>query len=224
MVLKCLLRVLRIRKGYNRIMIIKAIIWDIGGVLVRTEDRAPRARLAEKLGLTYSQLDDLVFNSHVGQRAQIGQKSTQEVWHWVASTLDQPKEKIAALQTAFFAGDQLDKDLVDKIRAWHGTYRTGIITNAFDNARQLIKEEWKMQDAFDHIVVSAEVGMMKPDPRIFRLALEGMEVDANQAVFVDDFLHNVQGAREVGMHAVHFRSQEQVLGELNTLLNEGGLG
>jgi len=203
---------------------IKAIIWDIGGVLVRTEDRTPRLRLAESLGLTYAQLDDLVFNAQVGQKAQIGQVKTKEVWNWVADTLNQPRDQIPVLRSAFFAGDRLDEQLVGKIRAWHALYRTGIITNAFDNVRDLIVNEWRMQDAFDHIVVSAEVGMIKPDPRIFQLALDGLDVRAYEAVFVDDFQHYVQGARQVGMHAVHFRSRQQALQELETLLTQAGEG
>ena len=199
-------------------MSIKAIIWDIGGVLVRTEDRAPRTRLAESLGLTYTQLDDLVFNAEPGQKAQVGQKRTKEVWNWVADTLNQPRDQIPVLRNAFFAGDRLDEELVGKIRAWHGRYRTGIITNAFDNVRDLIVNEWRMQDAFDYIVVSAEVGMMKPDLRIYQLALQGLGVKADEAVYVDDFQHNVQAAKDAGLYAIHFRSRKQVLQELDQLL------
>lgn len=199
-------------------MPLQAILWDIGGVLVRTEDRTPRTRLAKRLGLTYAQLEDTVFNARPGLDAQVGQRTTQEVWHWVADRLRQPREAIPALQEAFFAGDVLDTALVDEIRALHGQYRTGIITNAFDNARRLIEQEWRIQDAFDHIVISAEVGVMKPDRLIFQLALQGLGVQASQAVFVDDFQHNVDGARQAGLHAVHFRSREQALHELRSLL------
>jgi glucose-1-phosphatase len=202
-------------------MTIRAIVWDIGGVLVRTEDRTPRLRLAESLGLTYAQLEDTVFNADLGLMAQVGQVTTDEVWRWVADILRQPREMIPTLMHDFFAGDVLDTELVDEIRALHGQYRTGIITNAFESARRLIEEVWQIQDAFDHIVISAEVGVMKPDPRIFQIALQGLEVEAFQAVFVDDFQHNVQGAKHIGMHAIHFRKREQALQELRALLDGG---
>jgi putative hydrolase of the HAD superfamily len=138
----------------------------------------PRTRLAESLGLTYAQLEDTVFNAHRGLQAQLGQASTDEVWLSVAALLRQPREAIPAMQREFFAGDYLDTELVDEIRLLHKRYRTGIITNAFEGARRLIEEDWKIQDAFDHIVISAEVGVMKPDPRIFQIALQGLEVEA----------------------------------------------
>lgn len=203
-------------------MAIKGIIWDIGGVLVRTEDRTPRTQLAESLGLTYAQLDDLVFNAEPGQKAQTGLLSTDEVWDWVAQALGQPRDNIPQIQAAFFAGDLLDEVLMEKIRGWHGRYRTGIITNAFDNVRNLIINEWRIQDAFDEIVSSAEAGIMKPDVRIFKLALHRLGVKAEESVFLDDFLHNVQGARAVGMLAIHFRSREQALRELEILLAQAG--
>jgi putative hydrolase of the HAD superfamily len=52
-------------------MTIRAVIWDIGGVLVRTEDREPRMRQAERLGLTREALVYLVFDSEMGQKAQL---------------------------------------------------------------------------------------------------------------------------------------------------------
>lgn len=200
-------------------MSIRAIIWDLGGVLVRTVDRTPRARLAEELGLTYAQLEDAVFNAEAGQKAQVGLVSAEEVWRQVAEKLRLPEARIPALQEAFFGGDVLDEELIAVIRDLHRSYATGIITNAFDITRRLVNEVWRIADAFDHIVISAEVGVMKPDARIYRLALDGLGVAPEEAVFVDDFEHNVQGARQVGMRAIHFHSPAQALQELHTLLD-----
>jgi HAD superfamily hydrolase (TIGR01509 family) len=59
----------------------------------------------------------------------------------------------------------------------------------------------------DDILISAEVGLAKPDPRIYRLAAERLGVRPDEAVFVDDFAANVEGARAVGMRAIHFRPE-----------------
>jgi len=199
-------------------MPIKAILWDIGGVLVRTMDRTPRTRLAERLGVTYAQLEETVFSGGMGTMAQLGVISSDDQWHWAARTLGIPENEIEGFQEAFFGGDQLDTGLVDAIRSFHASYRTGIISNALDNTRRMLAERWRITDAFDLIILSAEVGVMKPDARIFQMALEGLSVAPEETVFIDDSLHNVQGAQSVGLHAIHFHSPQQVLEELNALL------
>lgn len=204
-------------------MPIQALIWDIGGVLLRTADRTPRTHLAGRLGLSYSELENLVFNSEMGRKAQLGQASASELWEWVAQVLHQTPDSIPQLRQAFFGGDVLDTDLVDYIRRMHGPYRTAILSNNLDNARRLVTETWQMGDAFDHLIISAEVGVMKPDARIYHLALEALGVQPGEAVFVDDFMHNVQGAQAVGMHGVHFRAPAQAIEELEAILaSQGG--
>jgi len=200
-------------------MTIRAVIWDIGGVLVRTEDREPRMRQAERLGLTREALVYLVFDSEMGQKAQLGAVSAKELLEYVCQAVHLPVEEAANFEQEFFAGDSLDVDLVNYIRSLRTRYRTGIISNAWDDVRSTIKERWKMADAFDQIVVSAEVKIGKPDPRIFKLALENLGVAPEEAVFIDDFAHNIEGARAVGMHAIQFQTSEQIRADLDAFLN-----
>jgi len=68
----------------------------------------------------------------------------------------------------------------------------------------MLTERWKIADAFDVLVISAEVGIAKPDALIFSLALERLGVSAEEAVFVDDFVENIEAARAYGLHTVHF--------------------
>jgi len=200
-------------------MTIQAVIWDIGGVLVRTEDRTPRRQLAESLGLTYEEIDELVWGGELGRQAQLGWVKTRTVWENLCQHVGLPFEAIPRLRKAFFAGDFLDAALMDYIRNLHKRYKVGVISNAVDDTRQVLEQEWRIQDAFDDIIFSAEVHLMKPDPQIFRLALERLNIAPLDAVFVDDFLHNVDGARSVGMQAIHFQNTAQVIQELETLLS-----
>jgi len=67
---------------------------------------------------------------------------------------------------------------------------------------------------FEDIVVSGEVKLVKPDPRIYRLALERNRLRAGSTLFVDDALHNVQAARALGLPAIHFQSPQGLREEL----------
>ncbi len=198
-------------------MSIRAVIFDLGGVILRTEDGAPREALAARLGVSRRALEDLVFNSPAGQQAQRGEITAEALWEHVRAHFGLPPEQMPEVQRAFWGGDRLDHALVDFIRRLRPRHTTALLSNAWRDLRAAL-HRWGIADAFDHIVISAEEGVMKPDPHIYRVVLARVGVAPAEAVFVDDFRQNVDGARAVGMHAIHFQDREQVLAELRQLL------
>jgi len=200
-------------------MKINAIIFDIGGVLVRTVDRAPRQALAQRLGMSAADLETLVFGGESGQRAQLGQIDEAEQWAYACRQVGWPLERVTEFREQFFGGDELDVELLAYIGGLHRAYKTGIISNAMNGTRDLIEGAWEMTPLFDAIVLSGEVGVMKPDPRIYLLTLARLDVQPDQAVFIDDFQHNIDGARAVGMQGIRFRSPEQLVADLGALLD-----
>ncbi|HRJ45238.1 MAG TPA: HAD-IA family hydrolase, partial [Caldilineaceae bacterium] len=92
-----------------------------------------------------------------------------------------------------------------------------IISNFMDDLRRSLSEKYPIADAFDLIVISAEEKVMKPDPVIFQRTIERLGRRPEECVFVDDFAHNVEGARAVGMHAIHYTPQTDMKAELAKL-------
>lgn len=199
-------------------MVVQAIIFDFGGVLVRTEDRKPRTVLAERLGMTYDELSALIFDSPSAIQAMRGEISALEHWDEVRKSLDLDAEGVEWVSTEFWAGDALDENLVNVLRSLRPRYTTVLLSNAWDDLRPMIEEEWKIDDAFDRLVISAEIGMVKPDLQIYQWVIAELGVDASQAVFVDDFIQNIEGANAAGMKTIHFQSPDQALQELRSLL------
>ncbi len=199
-------------------MDIRGIIWDMGGVILRTEDAAPRVELATRFGLTREELEDLVFHCEVSDRATVGQIGEEQVWQDVCTRLKVPPEQAATIQQGFWGGDRLDIELMDYIRALRPRYRTALLSNAWPDLRRILQERWRILDAFDEVIISAEVGLMKPDPRIYHLAVERLGVTPTQAVFIDDFPLNVRAAQDCGLHAIRFRNPAQARAELEQLL------
>jgi epoxide hydrolase-like predicted phosphatase len=199
---------------------IRAVIFDIGGVMIRTEDKRPRTMLADAFAMTFEQLENLVFNGERGHAAQRGEISAEENWEQIRKELDLRPDELTPVRDTFFAGDVLDRDLITFIRSLRSDFTTAIITNAFDDVREALTTKFKIADAFDHIVVSAEEGMMKPDPRIYQKALSLCGVEPGEAVFIDDFPHNIQAAQKLGMQAIWFREREQALQALKNLLGK----
>ncbi len=202
---------------------IQAVFWDIGGVLARTEDRSVRARLAHRLGTTYDRLDELVWGGERGRLAQEGKIDEVDQWEYVCQELGVPFEEYPQLKREFYGGDRIDHELVEFIRSLKPDYKLGVISNAMSGARNFLETEAGIADVFEAITYSYEVGVMKPDRRIFQAALDSLSVDASESVFIDDFQHNVEGAESIGMQAILFHSREQVIGDLNRILrNQAG--
>jgi putative hydrolase of the HAD superfamily len=198
-------------------MSIRAVFFDFGGVIVRTEYQTPRQHLAERLGMDYDDLNRVVFDSETGQQAAVGAITSQQHWEAVMKRLKRPSEEMNTIRNEFFAGDIVDHQLLHFVRSLHGKYKTGLISNAWSDLRENLARE-KMDDAFDHIIISAEVGVTKPDAKIFQIALKQAEVSPNEAVFIDDFRVNIEGCEKVGMKGIHFKDATSTLQQLKLLL------
>jgi len=198
-------------------MTLKAVYFDLGGVIVRTEFQSPREHLAERVGMTYEELVTIVFESKSSREASIGRISEDDHWKYVVRALHRPLKERKTLHKEFFDGDIVDRELIAYIRSLRPRYKTGLISNAWDGLRPYLERE-KFADAFDVLTISAEVGVMKPDPAIFQHALDQLGVKPKEAVFVDDFPENITGCEAIGMRGIHFKSLEQTLKELKKLL------
>jgi len=196
----------------------RAVFIDFGGVIMRTEDKGPRTRLAERLGMTDRDLEKLFFESDSSQRASTGEIPEEAHWQSVAETLGVSRPEADKIMTEFFSGDQVDTTLVEFLRSLRLECKVGLISNAWSGLRAFITR-LNFDDVFDEMIISAEVGMMKPDPRIYRLALEKLDVQPGESVFLDDVLVNVEAARAAGMSAIHFTQPEKSLEELKQLLS-----
>ena len=199
-------------------MTIRAVFFDFGGVIVRTEYQAPRQHLAERLGMEYEDVVKIVFESPSNVRASIGEISDKEHWAEVTKRLRRPASETEAIREEFFAGDVVDREIVNYLRSLRSSHHVGLISNAWPDLRDYITS-LKFEDAFHHMTISGEVGVMKPEARIYQIALEQAGVSPNEAVFVDDFYENIEGCRAVGMHGIHFRDPQTAMTELRNQLD-----
>ncbi|MBC7228606.1 MAG: HAD family phosphatase [Thermoflexales bacterium] len=182
---------------------IRAVIWDLGGVLMRTMDVRPRMAWERRLGLHPGGLADAVFGSPAWDRAQRGEASLDDVWDEVADRLGIGGADLLALRRDFWAGDRLDEELVGVIRELRRAgIRSGLLSNHVPEVRHRLGD---LELLLDAVVISGEAGVMKPDPAVYRIALERLGVAPEEAVFVDDWKPNVEAARQLGMGGVHFR-------------------
>lgn len=197
-------------------MPICAVIFDIGGVLVRTEDLEPRRAWERRFGLPDWGLARIVFEGPAAIRATLGEATEAEPWEAAQRTLGLSADELAQLRQDFWAGDRYDEALLAYIHSLRPRYKTGIISNAWPGARQVHQRRFNA-DTFDVIVYSAEEGVAKPVADIYQRALARLNVQPEQAVFVDDVLENVEAACALGLTGLHFNKRMDVPAEFEKL-------
>ena len=199
-------------------MTVKVVFFDFGGVLVRTEFQAPRLHLAERLGLSYEEMVRAVFNTETARQATLGAITEEAHWAATLKALHLPASGSENLTREFFGGDVVDQALVTYARSLRPRFKVGLISNAWSGLRAYITRQG-FADIFDQMIISSEVGVAKPDPAIFHLALDKFGIQPQEAAFVDDFIENIEGARAVGMTAIYFQQPAKALEELKSVLN-----
>jgi putative hydrolase of the HAD superfamily len=113
-----------------------------------------------------------------------------------------PNEEMIALMRELKAGGLKMAMLTNNVREWEPLWRSML----------------PVDEIFEEIVDSAFVGCRKPEGRIYELTLERIGVPAEACIFVDDLQVNCEAAEKVGMNAVHFRDNEQAIGEIRSIL------
>ncbi|MCR9104264.1 MAG: HAD family phosphatase [Gammaproteobacteria bacterium] len=189
----------------------KAVLFDFGGVFTDSPFHAFTA-YARKIGATPEQVTDIVFGGYG--------VDGDHPWHRVERgeiTLESARERIMALGAAqalhvdiwevFMAmaenGGGLRTELVDYVKKIGAAgMATGIITN---NVLEF-KDHWRgmlpVDELFGFVIDSSEVGMRKPNPAIFELALETAGLGPEQVIFLDDFEGNVLAARALNIESI----------------------
>ncbi len=199
-------------------MATRAVISDIGGVLIRVEHPAGRSEWEARLGLAEGAVARAMFESEMALRAALGEVPESEVWKYATAALGIDERSLAAFMRDFWRGEELDIELVKFLRGLCPV-KFGIISNAWSDARAALNRKYNMDTLADLIVYSAEVKLAKPDPRIYRLALEQLDVAPEEAIFVDDVPENVKAARALGMRGTLFQNTSQVIDEIKGYLH-----
>ncbi len=190
---------------------IKAVIWDMGGVLLKEMDSRPRQELSNEFQIPLKKLYELVFQSESAERATSGAIGERDHWQWIFQQLGLKEEDQKRFYTNFWSGDGLDTQLISFIRELKPRYRTGLLSNAWSGSREALRDHYKCLDAFDAVIISSEIGLAKPDPAIYLKMLHQLGVEGKEAIFVDDLVANINAANALGMHGIKFVSTDQAI-------------
>lgn len=205
---------------------VKAVITDWGGVLTSpladavaawlAADRIDAERYKDVMRAWVKQAYDGAGTNPI-HGLEDGSLSVAEFERLLAAelvTVDGGPVEAAGLIARMFGAFTPVEPMYEALRAARaaGT-RTALLSNSWGNEypRDLFAE------LFDAVVISAEVGMRKPDERIFRHALDLLGLDAAECVFIDDIEHNIRAAEALGIRGIHHTRPDTTIAELRGL-------
>lgn len=195
--------------------VVRAVLLDMDGV-IRHWRGDPTAE--EVGGLPAGTFRRLVFDLPEYADTQVGRATHAD---WAAAVrrrvVEEFGESALPAAEAWAAGrGEVDDEMVDLVRRLRAQLPVGLLSNATDRLREDL-EHHGLHEAFDVVLCSAELRLVKPDPTIFRHAAEAIGQPPEACFFADDLAVNVEGARSTGMRAAVFTSRAELEAELRAL-------
>jgi epoxide hydrolase-like predicted phosphatase len=201
---------------------IRAIAFDVGGVLERVEspDLALTAKWRVRLGMGEPEFRSAVARVDPDDLVTTGHLSEAEYRQRYADALG-----LSPAQTDDFMADlwdwycgELDAELVAYAAALRPQFGTAILSNSADGARREEEARYSFSELVDTIIYSDEVGLAKPDPRIFELTCRTLSVAPDELIFLDDVPENVAAACRFGIHGIAHRSTPESIAAIDALI------
>ena len=207
---------------------IKAVLWDFGGVILSSPFEAFNRYEAE-IGLPRDFIRGLnARNPDTNawarmERSEIGLDEFAVLFEAEARAQG---HELSGHHVMKILSGEVRPEMVEALRRVAGRFRVACITNnmptgegpgmAREPARA--REIARIMALFEHVVESSKIGMRKPDPRIYRHACDLLGVEPEHSVYLDDLGINLKPAREMGMRTIKVESAAQAIGELEDVL------
>lgn len=195
---------------------IKAILFDMGNVLLFFNARISSKAFAEATGLSEEEIWELFFISELEKSYTRGEISSKVFYERVCPYF--PKkinyETFTRLWNDIFTENLEMDELLEGLKKHYPLY---MISNTNDLHFEYIKKNFNITKHFTGFFPSHEVGHRKPNPAMFQHVLKEIKLKPDEAVFIDDILEFVESARKLGINAVQFTSRKKLEQDLRNL-------
>ena len=192
----------------------KAIIFDMGGVLLENRVEAVYHKLAEMISVDYSSIDRLIKqHRHALLR---GRMSVKDIAKKIRRTYSPGIDVFKMWEEAYYEVMPLNEELLELVGQMRKKFKLAIISNVPDLHAKINKRR-EVFSQFEVSLISCEIGLMKPQKEIFELALERLNLGAEECVFIDDRKEHLQVPEDMGFKVIHYVNNKQLFRDLRQL-------
>lgn len=180
----------------------EVVIFDFGRVISAAKPPTLFAGYEKELGLAPGTINDLMFATPLWQEALLGELTMDQYWQRMGGSLGlSSPEAIRAFQRRYYDEEKINPEIPALLRSLAGSYRLAVLSNHPQGLQQWLAD-WQLDHFFELVICSGDVGMVKPDPAIFTLILERLEIAPKAAVFIDDCSEHVEAARRLRLRSI----------------------
>ncbi|AJM93256.1 MULTISPECIES: HAD family phosphatase [Nitrosopumilus] len=197
---------------------IKCILFDIGGVLVDWH----MSWITSEVSTRFDIKEDLIisaFDKHLPE-LDSGKINESNFWRKIAieTKSDSLKNTKESLWDTYFRKNAVPKTEVKKfsVDLKQNGFTIGIISN-IEKVTHNIVNDWNIISHFEYQFMSYQIGLSKPDPRIYEHVIQRLPYSVDEILFIDDKPSNVESAENCGMSSIHFRNLDDLQSALNQL-------
>jgi len=203
-------------------MAIDTIIFDFGGVLYKTPDIKKLLRWQKLLGIAddpeVTQLITDPSKSDLFWKVMLGKLTEEEMWSLMITRWHIPPKIGNRFLKNVMSKRRLNKPLAKFLQTLRSKYKTAILSNAGDKTRGTMEKVFGLHALVDEIIISAEEGVAKPDRELYEIALQRLNSKAENCIFVDDLIENVNAAIAMGMNAILHVENNTTIASLNAMI------
>lgn len=199
---------------------IRAVLFDFDGVLTtdKTGSLTTTRYLSERTGIALPQLQGAF--RRFNQDLTLGRTTHPQIWDEICCDLG--RKLSIDLLTEAFESTPMNEPMLRLARGLRSRYSVGIVTDNKKDRIDLLKRLHKLSSVFDPIAVSAEVGVSKDDPRMFRGVLEYLGVGPDECIYIDNMRENLVAPASLGIKTIYFDDKKQDFEALLTSLRAHG--
>lgn len=194
---------------------VKAIIFDLGGVLFTNGTAGFVKKITMRCGRDESMVRD-VLDGALGSLYREAKISREEFWRRAIEALGL-REKMELLESEWIASYELIEGTKKIVETLARTYKVYFLSDNVRERVEQLEQKHHFLSLFSGGIFSHEVGIRKPDPRLYRMILDLAHTDPTEAIYIDDKPHLLSPAQALGMKTLVFTTPEQLREDLKTL-------
>jgi len=202
-------------------MPMRAVIFDIGGVLLLDAGEGLEAKWERRLGLKEGEfIQRLLASGDVGP-ANAGPIKEEELWRQLGTTYHLDDDQLREFRDDNWAMQAHNMELIHFLQSLRPRYKLATLSNDWPGAREQQNRLFQLEETLgvDVMLYSCEEGMQKPDANFYLLACERLGVHPEEVIFIDDREQCVAGAQQVSMKALLFNDTAQIISEVQACLD-----
>lgn len=192
-------------------MVIKAVLFDIGGVVLKDKLESVYCKIAKKLNVSENEFSELL-RAHKEHLLK-GKMSVYDASKLVKEYFKIDYDVVSVWESSYLEVMKINSEIVALVHNLKSNYVVGAISNTMD-VHSAINKNRKLYDLFNPMIISCDIGLMKPEKEIFEETLKKLNLKSEECIFIDDRIEHLEIPNSMSFKTIHYTGYDSLVHEL----------